>query len=236
MRLRGKVAAITAAAMLLTAPAAIADEEIVGATPNRYQNADVTIDQGEKLTFRNTDFVMHDVVSDAKGDVKDHLFASDTISGGSTSFVGGSQYLTTGTYTFYCSVHPSQMKGTLTVTSAGTPAQRPSSGSGDSAPAEPLLASVAKRAAKASDLRRGKRLKAEIGTNKAATVDFYVLLHGRKAAHMREIFSTGGSRRVAVVLKKSIRRKLHRGTRLELQVNAQQGATGSEATASLKLG
>src|SRR5215208_3028462 len=99
MRFRGKVATTTAAAMLLAAPAAIADEEIVGATPNRYSNPQVEIDQGERLTFRNTDFANHDVTSQAQG-----LFASETIGQGSTSFVEGSQYLTTGSYNFYCSI------------------------------------------------------------------------------------------------------------------------------------
>jgi plastocyanin len=233
MGTRGKVVLATTALMLLSAPAARADEEIVAATPSRYTNAQVTIDQGERLTFRNTDIVMHDVVSDAAGSVNGHLFASDTVGNGSSSFVEGSQYLTTGSYTFFCSVHPEQMKGTLTVTSAGTPAPRP--GSGGEAPPPPLAATLAKRSAKAKDLRRGKKLKADIGTNSAATLDFYVLFRNKKVGHVRQEFTTAGTRRVAVAIKKSVRRKLRRGTRLDLQVNATHDASAATATASLKL-
>src|SRR5829696_5302604 len=113
MRFRGKVATTTAAAMLLAAPAAIADEEIVGSTPNRYSNPQVTIDQGERLTFRNTDIANHDITSEQTGDVNGRLFATPLVGRGESSFVEGSQYLTTGSYNFFCSIH-GEMKGTIT--------------------------------------------------------------------------------------------------------------------------
>jgi hypothetical protein len=54
------------------------------------------------------------------------LFRSPTISGGSTS-VQGTQYLSAGDYTFYCTIHPTTMQATLHVTSNGAPQARPSS-------------------------------------------------------------------------------------------------------------
>jgi plastocyanin len=232
---KGMIAAFTAASVLMTAPAAIADEEIVGATPNRYSNANVTIDQGEPLTFRNTDFAMHDVTSDAAGDVNGHLFASDTIGSGSTSFVEGSQYLTTGSYTFYCTIHPAQMKGTLTVSSAGTPKPRPGTGGAPPDTTPPALTVHALKAS-AKSLKKGNPLKLDLGTSEGSTLTLTVKLGSLRAAHIRQGFTSAGTRRIAVRLNKSARRKLRRGSRLKLSVSGVDAAgnTGT-AAGSLKL-
>src|SRR5687768_900532 len=116
-------------AAVLAAPAtALADETIVATTGTRYAATEYTIDQGEKLDFRNDDLSgpSHDVQSTANGNVNGRLFASEIIGQGKTSFVEGSQYLTTGSYEFICSLHNS-MKGTLIVNSAGAPKPRPGS-------------------------------------------------------------------------------------------------------------
>lgn len=44
---------------------------------------------------------------------------------GATSWQGECTFSTPGTYTFICTVHPSEMKGTITVTAAGTPPPSP---------------------------------------------------------------------------------------------------------------
>ena len=63
------------AAALAAAPAAGADERVVAAPlSSGYVNPDVTIDQGEKLTFFNPDVAAHDVTSKEPG-----LFASETV-------------------------------------------------------------------------------------------------------------------------------------------------------------
>jgi plastocyanin len=231
MSLSGKVAAATAVAMLLAAPAAIADEEIVGATPNRYQNPQVTIDQGERLTFRNTDFANHDVTSKTSG-----LFASDTIGQGATSFVEGSQYLTTGSYDFYCSIH-AQMTGTITVTSAGTPAQRPGSGGTPPPPdTTPPALTLTPRSAKAKALRTGRALKVDIGTDEASKLTLTVKLGTRVAGRVVETFETGGTRRVAIVLRKKVRRKLRSGSKLRLALGGTDTAgNAANAAKTLKL-
>jgi plastocyanin len=231
MSSRGKVAAATVAALLLAAPAAIADEEIVGATPNRYQNPQVTIDQGERLTFRNTDFANHDVTSKQSG-----LFASETIGQGATSFVEGSQYLTTGSYDFFCSIHP-QMTGTITVTSAGTPAQRPGAGGTPPPPdTTPPALTLQTPAAKAGALRSGRRLKVDIGTDEAAELTLTVKLGTRVAGRLVEKFETGGSKRVALVLRKKVRRKLRSGSKLRLRLAGTDTAGNATSTSgTLKL-
>src|SRR5204863_9888703 len=53
------------------------------------------------------------------------LFRSPTISGGTTA-VDGTQFLSAGDYTFFCTIHPSTMQATLHVAGAGAPLARPS--------------------------------------------------------------------------------------------------------------
>ena len=167
------LAAVTVGSMLVLAPVAAADEEIVAATPNQYTNPNVTIDQGERLTFRNTDFARHDVTSVASGSVGGHLFASDTIGQNATSFVEGSQYLTTGSYDFYCSIH-AQMKGTVTVTAAGSaPAPAPTPPGGGATPppdTTPPALTLRPRSARAKTIKRGNPIKVDISTDEASTL------------------------------------------------------------------
>ncbi len=137
--------------LLLAAPAS-ADQEINAISGKRYANPNVTIAQGEKLTLRNTDSVVHDVTStqDLAGKP---LFSTPLIDPGQTAIVDGAQYLTTGEYAFICSVHP-DMQGKLTVSSDGTPVPRPGTGGGD--------ATLKASAAKLSAVRRSGRLRVQV--------------------------------------------------------------------------
>ena len=161
---------LSAGALALLTPAgALADKEIVGSSGNRFDAATYTMDQGEKLTFRNVDpFVRHDVASVAPGEVKGHLFASDTIGQG-TSFVEGSQYLTTGEYPFFCSIHEADMRAKLVVTSMGTPAQRPAQGSPPALDETSPVASI-KGPSKlvASKLVKARKLVLTVGADEAS--------------------------------------------------------------------
>jgi plastocyanin len=126
--------AIFGAALLVSAfaaPAARADEQIIAGPPSQYLTPQVTIDQGEKVTFQNNDLLEHDVVARDLGSDGAPLFASELIAAGATAPVNGVEYLTTGAYAFFCSIHP-DMEGTISVTAAGQPATRPGgSGGGD---------------------------------------------------------------------------------------------------------
>jgi plastocyanin len=112
------------AATAVAAPPALADEQITARPSNTYANPRVTIDQGELLTFRNDDFAQHNVTSNGRDDAGRRLFASATIGNGRTAEVEGARSLVTGSYGFFCTIHPF-MTGTLTVTGAGTPVPRP---------------------------------------------------------------------------------------------------------------
>jgi plastocyanin len=115
--------ALAIAGALWAAPA-LGDATITaGPTPNTYAATDVTIDQGQTITFQNSDqTAIHDVTSDQTGSDGKALFESDTLEPGKTAPVKRVEFLTTGDYAFHCSVHPF-MKGTLHVSTNGTPKQ-----------------------------------------------------------------------------------------------------------------
>ena len=124
--IHGGAAAIAALGL---AAAAAYGGTIYAAPPNQFVGGDITIAQGEKVTFTNGDTVTHDVTAATKAADGNPLFASEKIGAGQSAGVAGAEYLTTGSYAYICSIHPG-MKGTITVSSAGTPAPRPGSGSG----------------------------------------------------------------------------------------------------------
>ncbi len=89
-----------------------------------FESALYTMDQGQKASFNNTGpGIPHNVTANARISGQ-RLFRSKTITDGATAPVNGTQYLTTGDYTFICSIHP-VMQATLQVTGAGTPVARP---------------------------------------------------------------------------------------------------------------
>src|SRR6266576_2092277 len=103
-----RVAACAAALFVVLTPAAArADKVVTAKVVWQYDAKEYTIDQGEKLTFKNEDTVSpgnHDVTSDAFGpDGKTRIFRSQTIDDGQESVVDGVQQLKPGAYTFHCS-------------------------------------------------------------------------------------------------------------------------------------
>ena len=169
---------------LMAVPAVAADHTITaGPAPNTYEGSpahdNVTIDQGDTITFKNDDNFMHDVTSDPK-DVGSHqyaageLFKSETIQGGKSAAVKGVEFLTPGDYDFHCSVHPF-MHGTLTVTSAGRPATRPA---GDSRAPGVAVDILSRRL---RSIARSGRLRVSFHTDEDATVE----LRGRVRARRR---------------------------------------------------
>jgi plastocyanin len=122
---RVKAGAALALAGLFWAAPALGDATITaGPVPNTYANTEATIDQGQAVTFQNSDrSAMHDVTSDQNGADGNAVFKSELIEGGKSAPVKGVEFLTTGDYKFHCSVHPF-MTGTLHVTANGTPTPR----------------------------------------------------------------------------------------------------------------
>ena len=211
------------AALVLLAPATIAwaDEQMTASFNNRFDQTTVTIDQGERLTFRNNDVKQHDVTSEAPGDVNGHLFQSELIGTNQSSPVAGVEHLTTGDYRFICSVHP-EMKGTLVVTSAGTPVPRPGSGGG--ADTLPPVVELSGGRPRASKLRSRRRVTVKLGSSEAGT---FVLTSGKA----RKEGSIGPEViRVTLGFSRRAARRFDKGDRLRLTaaVTDAAGNTGAD--------
>jgi plastocyanin len=219
-------------AAVLAAPAtALADETIVATTGTRFAATEYTIDQGEPLHFRNDDLSgpSHDVASTANGKVRgSYLFASDVIAGGKTSFVEGSQYLTTGSYDFFCTLHPS-MKGKLIVNSSGTPKPRPGAEPvkpGEEPPAadqtapEPSLDFGALRAA---TIKRTRRIPLKVGADEAVSMTVTVRIAKLKLVKTLTL-DARGTRKVRLALPKAARKGVFRGRRIHITVDVTDAA------------
>ena len=69
---------------LVAAATAWADGTISARPVNSFSSSVTTIDQGEKVTFRNTDVAGHDVVSEKAGDDSKPLFRSEIVAPGAS--------------------------------------------------------------------------------------------------------------------------------------------------------
>ena len=242
MRSRGTqgraLAPIATVALLLCAAPASADEQIVAGPPSQYLTPQVTIDQGERVTFRNTDAIDHDVFARETGPDGAPLFRSELVGAGATTPVEGAEYLTTGSYAFICSIHP-QMEGTINVTSAGTPATRPGTGpgGGGGGGAEPTveLRVVDKRV---GPVKRRGALRVAVTTGGAATVKLKARAKGATFAKGTKEMTGAGTKTVRLKLTKAGRRLVKGGGPIAVKVSAtatdSQGRTaGAKATGTL---
>jgi plastocyanin len=90
-----------------------------------YGKAQFTIDAGTVATFQNQDpsVTQHDVTAVDRAGNNQPLFRSATIGQGQTP-VNGTGSLSAGTYQFFCSIHPTEMVGTLVVTGTLPPSKK----------------------------------------------------------------------------------------------------------------
>jgi hypothetical protein len=101
----------------------------IGATDDAYTGGSggltYTMDQGDRPSFANGGANQHNVTARQNGPDKRPLFSTPTLNGGQQTTLDGSQYLPAGSYTFFCTIHPTTMQATLVVTGNGTPQARP---------------------------------------------------------------------------------------------------------------
>jgi plastocyanin len=236
--MRVPVAALLATLALAAAPAAQADERIVAGFGNTYLTPMVTIDQGERTTFLNTDLSRHDVVARQNGPDRKPLFASELASTGQEVPVNGAQSLVTGSYRFFCSIHPF-MEGTLNVSSAGSP--QPPPGGGQQPPpsndttAPTLSLRILDRSA--ARVRRSGRLRVRVETNEAGHVSVGAAAKGKRIARGARNFSQPGAATVSLRLTKAGRRALSGPARVKVSGTARDRAgNAGGASARRKLG
>ena len=101
-------------ASLAVPSSAYAANNVVVTAAFRYVPQNVSVAQGDTLTYVNADVAPHDVMAVDTGPDNLPIFYSDVTSTGGQSDVRFVSSLAPGSYDFYCSVHPT-MTGTLTV-------------------------------------------------------------------------------------------------------------------------
>jgi plastocyanin len=104
----------------------------IGSTDNAYTGGSggptptYTMDQGDRPSFTNAGTNQHNATARQNGPDGKALFTTPTLNGGQQVTVDGTQYVTAGSYSFFCTIHPTEMQATLVVTGNGTPQTRPS--------------------------------------------------------------------------------------------------------------
>jgi plastocyanin len=230
--------AIAVFGFLALAPAAQAGTIYAG-PPSQFFTSAVTIDQGETVAFTNLDAISHDVTAVTKGADGKALFSTPLQNPGGTADVAGTQYLTAGSYDFGCSIHPS-MKGTLTVSSAGTPAARPGSSSGSTS-ASPQSSPASSDTTKPKvqlhlvdttlkAVRKRGAIRIHVATDEPVTIGMIVRRGKTKVAATTTKVGASG-KTVAVKLTKAGRKLVRkRSLKLSMSARAADGANNKVST------
>ena len=148
----GVIAALGAAAAV--APSSLADDPTVEAGGGIYgyywRPANASVAPGGSVTFKNSSASVLHGVSWINGPETPSC-AGVPIDDGKTSWSGTCSFAQAGTYSFYCPVHPTEMKGAITATAGGPPSGNPPPSSGP-----PATGPVA------SDLKLAKRQRGSV--------------------------------------------------------------------------
>ena len=234
-----RIAVVVTLILALAAGVAYADQTIYAAPQDQFVGGDITIAQGEKVTFTNADVAAHDVTANAKGPDGKPVFASPLTGPGQSNAVAGTEYLTTGKYDYICTIH-NNMKGTITVSSSGTPAQRPGSGGGGSPPPSssqsdttPPSVTVKLLDTRRSAVRKRRALQLSVTVSEGSVIAFNARSGKITVASGNQRFEKSGTRKVSVKLTKAgLRLVKHSGTvRVTVSAHATDAA-GNGATAS----
>jgi plastocyanin len=212
-------AALAVAGAFWAAPA-LGDATITaGPLPNTYATTDATIDQGQNVTFQNSDrTALHDVTADQNGSDGKALFASETIEGGKSAPVKGVEFLTTGDYAFHCSVHPF-MTGTLHVTANGTPKPRtPDNPAPNPADTDPPDATVRILDTRISGVLEHRGLRIRVKTSEPAR--FKLTATSGKTRVAVGTITSKGSRTAKLDLTKKGKKLLFRASTVKLKLTA----------------
>jgi plastocyanin len=215
----GLAIALVALGAMVYAGLALAAAPIIGQGDDTYSAPSYTIDQGEVGQLQVTGS-SHNVTANQAGPDTKALFRSPTISGGTTG-VQGTQYLSAGDYTFFCTVHPSTMQATLHVTGNGTPQPRPS-------------AQLSVRSKKLAKVSKKGILVAVTTTAKVDGASLVAKLGKATIGQITDISLAAGQQFATVKLTKAGKSKLSKKSKASVTVTATI-PFGSPATAKSKL-
>jgi plastocyanin len=161
---------------------------------NTFSASDFAIDQGDSVIFSNTDDRPHNIKSFSLFG-GGFLFDSETLGQGVSGPVDGVEYLASGTYPFFCSLHPG-MEADLTVGPGGTARSRPS-----------VVAAILPARKRA--LARKGILRIALRSEEAVPMlSFEILSNNRRIGSGSEDLAAGTTKVVAIPLPRSLRRKI----------------------------
>ncbi len=204
----GSILLIAAAAMLwASAPASAADTITAEVDCCAFAPGPYFQDLGEIPIFENpVGANPHNVTSNDTGPDGDALFRSDTIAGGDSSPVAGTQYLEAGTYSFFCTLHEGLMSGELVV----------EDGKGSVQPRPSVKVSIPSQ--KLRKVRRSGKLKVRV---RAATPSSGISITVRRgkneiASASRLKLKAGAARTVKLKLSRKARKLIAKGRKVSL--------------------
>ena len=223
----GTTLAVAAGLLALAGPATASAAERITAVPqSKYATTDVSIEQGESLSFMNLDVLNHDVTaSDKSGG--EPLFSTPLIGPGQEVPVAGADELGPGSYGFVCSVHPN-MEGTLKVAGGGGDA----GGKGPKIELD-VLDSKVSEVVKSGILRVEMTVDQPAGMTLSASAKV-----GKKSAKLGNAshdFPEGGSHLMEVKLSKAAKSALKGADKAKVSVSA-EAETASGKTSTAKAG
>jgi plastocyanin len=219
MRRLGLVAGLIFAGLLFAGGLAFAAAPIIGQGDNTFSASTYTIDQGEVAQLQVTGS-SHNATAHQSGPDGKALFRSPTISGG-TAGIDGTQYLSNGDYTFFCTVHPTTMQATLHASTNGTPQARPS-------------AALTLRTKKISKALKKGLLVAVNASTKVDGAELVAKLGKATIGRAAGLSFAAGQQAQVVKLSKAGKSKLRRKSKASITVTADI-PFGSPATAKGKL-
>ena len=168
--------------------------------------------QGEQSVFENPpEGAFHNATSTGNGPDGADLFISETVTGGSTVPIAGTEYLTAGTYSFVCTLHPG-MDGDLEVEDTGTAVPRPS-------------VALSIPAQKLKQVKKKNKVKVKVKGRTLSNGVRLVLLKGKQklSAPLKLNLSAGATRTVSVKLHDAGRKavkKVQQGKKLKVTASS----------------